>query len=267
MPANGGFELQDGDINLLHCVHELRLSTIDHLAALSGRSVRALWGRLLKLRRQKYIASVKRFMQKHVYALGPEGVLALMEAGLAPGDLAIKRFRYQELSDLGIRHSLFVTDIHVRLISLTRGTPILLCHWEEGPSLWDSETPAGEIRALPIRPDAYYVLKHTGLPEGKNTFHSFLEADRSTMSHKRMAAKILGYLAYYAQGRYALKYRGMQGFVVNTVTETRGRAQELRKDLHPMIPHAAWREAYPFVAFQDLTLASFLPKLAASDAV
>jgi uroporphyrinogen-III synthase len=70
MPAKNGFELQDGDVELLHCVFRLRLATIDHLAALSGRSVRALWGRLLKLKERRYLASVARFMQKRVYAIG-----------------------------------------------------------------------------------------------------------------------------------------------------------------------------------------------------
>ena len=43
--------------------------------------------------------------------------------------------------------------------------------------------------------------------------HVFLEADRSTMAHSRMAAKIAGYLAYYEQGRHARKYPGMQAFI------------------------------------------------------
>jgi hypothetical protein len=64
MPAKNGFQLQGSDIELLHFVHELRIATIDHLAALSGRSVRALWGRLHKLTERRYLTSVARFMQK-----------------------------------------------------------------------------------------------------------------------------------------------------------------------------------------------------------
>ena len=73
MPAKNGFELQDSDIELLRFVYELRIATIDHLAALSGRSVRALWGRLHKLRERRYLTSVARFMQKQVYAIGSRG--------------------------------------------------------------------------------------------------------------------------------------------------------------------------------------------------
>src|SRR6202167_1069684 len=111
MPAKNGFELQDRDIELLHSVHQLRIATIDHLSALSGRSVRALWGRLLKLKERRYLASIARFMQKQVYAIGSEGVPVLIEQGYAPAGLRERRLRHHELSEIGIRHSLFIADI------------------------------------------------------------------------------------------------------------------------------------------------------------
>jgi hypothetical protein len=57
----------------------------------------------------------------------------------------------------------------------------------------------------------------------------------------------------------------MQSFIVATVTETRSRAEELRKDLQPLVPPAA-RHAYLFIPFEDLTLTSLLPKAAANAA-
>ena len=266
MPATNGFELQDGDIELLNCVFQLRLATIDHLSALSGRSVRALWGRLHKLKERRYLASVARFMQKQAYAIGSAGVPVLIEEGFAPDNFREKRLRHRELTEIGIRHSLFIADIHTRILLLTRAGPIKLVHWQEGPALWDSVIARRDEPAIPVRPDAYFILEHAGRPEGKNRFHIFLEADRSTMSHERMAGKIAGYLAYYEQGRHAKKYPGMAAFLVATVTETRRRAEELRRDLHPLIPHAASRAAYLFIAFEDLTLVSLLPKAAANAA-
>jgi hypothetical protein len=266
MPAKHGFQLQDRDIELLHSVHQLRLATIDHLAALSGRSVRALWGRLLKLTERRYLASVARFMQKRVYAIGSAGVPVLIEHGYAPRDLALKRLRHHELTEIGIRHSLFIADIHTRVFLQTKAGPITLPHWEEGSTLWDAVPGRDSEAAIPVRPDAYFVLKHTGRPEGKNKFHVFLEADRSTMSHQRMAAKIAGYVAYYERRLHARKYPGMHSFLVSTVTETRSRAEELRKGLHPLIPHADSRDAYLFIPFEDLTLASLLPRAAANAA-
>ena len=266
MPTKNGFQLRDCDIELLHSVHQLRIATIDHLAALSGRSVRALWGRLHKLSERRYLAAVARFMQKHVYAIGSEGVPVLIEEGFAPDSLKEKRLRHRELTEIGIRHSLFIADIHTRLLLLTRTGPIKLAHWEEGRTLWDTVPGRDGDAAIPVRPDAYFILKHAGRPEGKNKFHVFLEADRSTMSHERMAAKIAGYVAYYERRLHARKYPGMHSFLVATVTETRSRAEELRKDLHPLIPRAASRAAYLFIPFEDLTFATLLPKAAATAA-
>jgi hypothetical protein len=262
MPAKNGFELQDSDIELLHFVYQLRLATIDHLSALTGRSVRALWGRLHKLRERRYLATIARLMQKHVYAVGSAGIPVLVEHGYAPKELSAKRLRHHEFTEIGIRHSLFIADIHTRLVLLTKAGPIALGHWEEGMTLWDI-VPGGEGNpAIPVRPDAYFLLKHPGLPEGKNRFHIFLEADRSTMSHERMAAKIAAYVAYYDQRLHAQKYPGMRSFLVATLTETRSRAEELRKDLHPLIPRSAARDAYLFIAYEDLTLRSLLPRAA-----
>ena len=84
------------------------------------------------------------------------------------------------------------------------------------------------------------------------------------MNHARIAAKIAAYLAYYEQGRRTRKYPGMPTFFVATITQTRARADELRKDLHPLIPHAAWRDAYLFIPFDGLTLTSLLPKAVAA---
>ena len=259
MPAKNGFQLNDRDLELLNYVFQLRIAHIGHLTALSGRSEIALWRRLRKLRERRYLASVGRFMQKHIYGIGSEAKAILIEHGYAEQDLREKRLRHNELTEIGIRHSLFVADIHTRLLILTRTGLLRIAIWREGQALYDSVPVRKGEPAIPVRPDAYFVLQDTGRTEGKNQFHFFLEADRSTMNHARMAAKIAGYLAYYEQGRHTRKYPGMPTFVVATVTQTRSRADELRKDLHPLIPHPAWREAYRFLPFDDLTVALLLP--------
>src|ERR1700682_2913743 len=177
MPAKNGFELQDGDIELLHSVYQLRIATIDHLTALSGRPVRALWGRLLKLKERRDLASVARFMQKQVYAIGTAARPVLVEHGYAPRDFAERRLRHNELTEIGIRHSLFVADIHARMLLLTRTGPITLAHWQEGSTLWDSVVTRRDDPPIPVRPDAYFILRRADRPEGKNKFHVFLEAD------------------------------------------------------------------------------------------
>jgi len=262
MPAKDGFELQDGDIELLRFAHELRIATIDHLVALSGRSEIALWRRLRKLKDRRYLAAVARLMQKHVYALGSEGAPVLIEHGYAERTIAEKRIRHYELKEIGLRHALHVANIHARLILLARQSPIVIDHWQEGPALYDSVVPGGGEPPLPVRPDAYFILRHTGRPEGKNKLFYFLEADRSTMSHERMEKKLAGYVAYHEQQRFARKYPGMKSFRVLTVTETRARAESLARGLAHLIPTAPQQRAYRFVALGDLTLESVLPSSA-----
>ena len=85
-------------------------------------------------------------MQKQVYAIGSEAKPLLVEHGYAPSDFAERRLRHNELTEIGIRHSLFVTDIHARMMLLTRSGPITLAHWQEGSMLWDTVVPRRMIR-------------------------------------------------------------------------------------------------------------------------
>lgn len=79
--------------------------------------------------------------------------------------------------------------------------PAEIVLWQEGQLPWDSVTARKGDPEIPVRPDAYFVLRQIARPDGRSHVHVFLEADRSTMAHSRMAAKIAGYLAYYEQGR------------------------------------------------------------------
>jgi hypothetical protein len=47
-------------------------------------------------------------MQKHVYGIGSAGKAVLIEHGYVPRDLAAKRLRCHELTEIGIRNSLFI---------------------------------------------------------------------------------------------------------------------------------------------------------------
>jgi hypothetical protein len=262
MPAKNGFQLVESDLPLLQSVHELRLATIDHLAALSGRSYKRTQERLAKLEEHGYLACVARRPQKHVYAIGREGVALLIEHGYAPRELADRRLRHNELKELGIKHAVFIAGIHVKLLQLTRSRSFSISQWVEGTSLWDRVTTRDNIE-IPIRPDALFTID---LPEAKASAHFFLEADRGTMAHSRMREKVAGYAAYFQQQRHLKKYQGMKVFRVATITETRGRAEGLSAEFRSMMP-AAWLAAYPVIAFGDLTLERLMPELAAQSAV
>jgi len=257
MPATNGFQLVPSDLAMLQHVHELRLATIEHVAALSGRSYKRTQERLAKLEERAYLKCITRRPQKLVYAVGREGVETLIEHGYAPQEIAHKRLRQTELKDLGIKHAIFIADIHVRLLQITASRALALTTWREGPSLWDSVTTSQNVRT-PIRPDALFSVT---VPPGQARAHFFLEADRGTMAHSRMREKVMGYAAYFQQQRHVKKYAGMKVFRVLTLTETRGRAQSLAAEYRAMMP-AGWLAAYPVIAFEDLKIESLMPELA-----
>jgi Replication-relaxation len=265
MPAKNGFELHPGDIELVHFVHQLRAATLrDHLAPLSGRSEKALRARLLKLTERRYLVSLARFLQKHVYVLGPEAIPVLIEAGFASDAIAGRRVRDRELKPMTIQHLLFVSDILTKFFIEERTSRIKIVDCQhDGPALWDHATGQDEKGfeiTLPVRPDLKLAFKDTTRPDGRNVNEFFLEADRSTMSGDRMEQKIRAYLAYYKQQRYAEKYPGMKMFQVLTVTETRSRAEYLANHLAPILPSGPGRRAYHFVSFEDLKLGALFPE-------
>jgi len=256
MPASTGFQLVSSDLNILHHVYELRLATIEHVAALSGRSYKRTQERLAKMEEHGYLSCIARRPHKHVYAIGHEGVRELIEQGHAPRELAAKRLRQNELKELGIRHAVFIADIHVRVLQLTRVRSFSISKWVEGSSLWDRVTTSTND-VIPIRPDALFSI---AWPEGKGRAHFFLEADRGTMAHSRMREKVAGYAAYFQQQLHVKKHEGIKIFRVATVTETLGRAQGLAEEFKAMMP-TAWLAAYPVIAFEDLTLERLMPEI------
>jgi hypothetical protein len=148
MPALKGFQLTSDDVLILHHVHELRVAHIDHLAALTTRSHKALARRLFKLTERRFLACMIRRPEKHLYAIGVAGIAALIEHGYARQDLAAKRLRHGEMKDIFLRHLLLVVDIHVRLVCLAEHGPIKLAGWREGPAWQGSHGPRATGRGV-----------------------------------------------------------------------------------------------------------------------
>src|SRR5258708_6579046 len=159
MPASG-FQLIDSDIALLNHAFQLRVATLELLAQLAGRSYKNTHKRVQKLAERNYLACLTKRPEKHLYAIGPESVPVLIDRGYAQKDLADKRLRHYELKQLGMKHFLHVASIHTRLILLARRGPVELANWQEGPALWDHAAVDGT--ELPVRPDAWFTLRHTG---------------------------------------------------------------------------------------------------------
>ena len=264
MPIKTGFKLIQNDIALLKFTHELRIAHSDHLANLSGRSYQATVHRVARLAQERYLTAVTKRPDRLLYIVGPEGRPVLVEAGYADETILARRPREHELKPIWLKHFVLVKDIQVKLVTLTRDTPIQLLNWTEGAALHDAVRVnfANGMRVFHVRPDAYFTLKDTSRPEGANTLKFFLEADRSTESHERIEAKIRGFVNYFAQNLHTRKYGDKKPFDVLVVTETDSRAASLATAMPHFIPKAS-QKSYFFTSLQNLTLDLLLPKSAA----
>jgi hypothetical protein len=251
MPSTG-FQFTDRDAEIVNYVYQLRVATLNHLAALTKRSYKTLERRVPKLRDEKYLRRLKPRPHKGLYVIGSEGASVLIESGYAPEELAERRRRENEWSDLTIPHALLVASIHTKLLLLSRRSPIKLTLWQHEQAAMQDSVQTPNDGKLPIRPDAYFVLQHAGRPAGRNIEHFFLEADTGTMSHTRIALKIKAYAAYHQQQRHVAKF-GMNYFQVAIITNTRARAENLKGELHREMS-AAQQRAYHFIPLEDLTL-------------
>jgi hypothetical protein len=260
MPSTNGFQFTPDDLEILHWVYSLRLAHIGHLQALTGRSEKALARRLVKLCANRYLATVTQRPRKHLYVVGSEGLPILIEAGFAPDEILGHRPRHFELKEIWLNHFLLVVDTHVRLILVTRGSGVEVVRWQEGPALWDSVTIQvnGVSERAPVRPDAFFALRNILQTTAKATQYFFLEADRSTMSHARIEAKIRAYVNYFQQGLHREKYPGMKLFQVLVLTQTAARAENLATAMRPAIPGGAQRW-YHFLPLEKLSLEALLP--------
>ena len=184
-------------------------------------------------------------MQKQVYGIGSKSVLFLIEQGYAPSDLADNRLRRHELTEIGIRHSLFVADIHARTIALTRSGPAELVLRQEGRLPWDSVSAHKGDPEIPVRTDAYFVLKQIARPDRRNHVHVFLGSrpiNNGAQPNSREDRRISRLLRAGTPCPEISWHAG--------VHRSHGDADA--------IPRAASRQAYSFIAFDDFTLASVL---------
>src|SRR5580704_16857763 len=103
--SSTAFQFNERDAEIVHYVFQLRVATLDHLAALTNRSYKTLERRVPKLRDGRYLQRLKPRPHKGLYVIGSEGVPVLIKGGYAPRDLGGKRVRETEWKDLTIPHA------------------------------------------------------------------------------------------------------------------------------------------------------------------
>jgi hypothetical protein len=259
--ARSGFQLTPSDAQMIRRIYEYRFLHIEHLAALTGRSYKKVHGRLLKLVQNHFLARIELPFQKHIYVIGREGISVLVEQGIASREVIEWRLRHHELKELFLKHQLMLVDLHCMLELASRGTGVSLPVWREGKELWDSVTTwlDRERVELPVCPDAYFVLEDSSRPEGRNRLNFFVEADRSTATHKRFQQKLIAYRQYLEDGLHTRKY-GIKTFRVVTFTLTPERAANLSAAARDVLPPDALKY-FLFASVDRLSLRNAQPIL------
>lgn len=249
-----GFQITPSDLGMIRAVYNYRFLHADHLSALSGRSYKKVHGRLYKLLQNGFLGRIEMPFQRHLYVLGRQGIDIIVEQGIASREMIEWRLRHHELKELFLKHQLMLVDLHCLLDLAGRDGGVRLKEWREGKELWDKVTFQGDGGriSLPVCPDAFFVLRDEMRPEPRNRLNFFLEADRSTTTHKRFQNKLIAYWRYLSDGLQTKKF-GIKTLRVVTFALTRARALGLCQAAREVLPAQA-QKYFLFASAEGLSL-------------
>lgn len=162
--------------------------TTHHLSELHFNAPRRARRRLLELTREKVIQRFQPHRQtgsnpQH-YVLGPIGVEILAaERGLEPRELGVRPSRLRQLEhSQRLRHLMEINSFFCRLAYLCRRLA------DAALETWWGEARCAATWSPIVRPDGFGVVRIGGLK-----LRFFLEIDRGTEEHERIATKCAEY--------------------------------------------------------------------------
>ena len=215
--------VQAQDRALLRDLAEYRFLNTEQILALNPRGKRNLLRRLAAMFDHELLDKPKtsRLNSSHtVYALGQKGVDELA-TDAEERERLFRRIRETKRTSALVAHALMISQFRLCLtLALKDRTDVKLVRWIQGDDLKTAITRHGE-RATVI-PDAFFLLETT---EAK--YPCFLEADRGTESQEKFVNKLRTYWRHSRTSGF-VKSLGITNFRVLTITETTGRADNLR---------------------------------------
>lgn len=225
--------LQPRDLELLRTAHEYRLiSTPQYLTLFSFESRDGIYRRLQRLFHHGYLDRLGTNPNAPlVYALGRRGAEVL--------ELPAPR----QVGERYVAHQLMIGDLRLAMTLAARAGGLGLT--------WRTLRPD-----LPVRSDGALSLRFPSLPDGRNTAHFFIEADRSTMTRERFVDKLRAYAAWQDRGGHT-EALGIRRFRVLIVTRSEERLRSLIAattecgELGPVLP-MYWFSSEP--RYRDITL-------------
>ena len=253
------------DLQILQTVESFRLLDSEHIRALASGSGQGILRRLQKLYHGGLLDRLRPLhvhgggSQKMVYAITNRGLNALQKEGLIKEVSKTDRnASNRDLRKESIEHRLLISHIRTVFKLACQAGPddtdqydatfsgvckakhdqpnyneanqnstnpgVNFLFWREGRELFDRievSLPHGYAQ-IPVAPDGFFTLQDAQ----RRRAHLFVEADRGTMSLKRVMLKLQAYAAWSREKRQETKL-GIKNFRVLTVTTSRARCLNL----------------------------------------
>ena len=238
--------LQERDAAMIHAVFENRFLTIPLLSALfppheQDRTRRYryeatathdtthsnLRRRLRALFHHGYLTRfITHIGGEHIYALDTKGAQLLRDNQLSLPLSIDWAEKNRDISTPYAHHALMVARFRTALSVALKVTPAFsLPHFERESKDLKAEWKRQGARVF-VNPDAFFILRDSTQPEGRQRTAYFLEADRSTMQLSRLLEKYARYSAMY-EDRKHIEAFGVPNFRVLTITKSKERAANL----------------------------------------
>ncbi len=233
----GRLIIQNRDVDIIRLVYEYGLINSEQICALVHGSKQGISRRLMKLYHHGFLdRPVSQVIfsnpvlgpKKMVYALGDRGADILSERlGMDCGKRRLSK-KNRQLRERHIQHTLLISQFRACLtlaLDKTPGARLVLWVRENARELRDQVdyTMGDRKRKLSIVPDGFFCIE-----DARGLMYFFIEADRSTMSHRRFRDKILAYWQCWRYGGVR-KRLGINNFRVLTLTVSEKRRDNLVK--------------------------------------
>jgi Replication-relaxation len=245
---------QQEALDRLIAARRAKLTGRDASESPAARTKRKILHRLMVLYHHGYAQRLKLSDREPiVYALGNKGADELvLYYGIDRKEIDWTQ-RARENGERYIRHGLMVSRFrHALTLALREFPDAKLDFWEPNGAFTASveyeqavETHDG-LRTRQVKgaviPDGFFALTYRG-----KAAYLFLEADRSTMSNARYAAKLAAYFHYWVtQIRGGEHPSGMKGFRVLTLTLSEERKDNLRRIAQEVNPQGRGLDLFWF---------------------
>jgi Replication-relaxation len=201
-----GLDITARDVEILRGLFECRILTVEQIAALHFEDRQAAARkRIWKLKKADLVRErPRRAYEPAVLFLSRRALRLLIEQGHITDYPKLSVAAYEKrtrVSPLTLRHEIEVNDVKAafaKAIRLTSG--LQLPQFSTWPTLFQFWGYTRRGQRVRVQPDGFLRIR-----QGVEQHSFFLEVDRSSESHWRIAEKIECYLDFYRRGGLALR--------------------------------------------------------------